>query len=87
MMMKAISLEGKLSQIYCNHCLWATINTVLGNAGVESKNICIMMGHRNYKSLQSYIKEPYVQQQKEMCNTIHEYGKQNIEQKILMTQA
>ena len=75
-MMKTISKEAKLSQVYTNHCLRATTATVLANAGVSSRDICAVTGHHNEGSLKSYITATSFQKRNEMCGMLHTYGKQ-----------
>jgi hypothetical protein len=73
-MMKIISQEANLSNIYTNHCLRATTSTVLANAGIEARQICSVTGHKNEASLASYIREPSMKQRANMCDIIHQYG-------------
>lgn len=73
--MKNISKEANLSKSYTNHCLRAAATTILANAGIETRDICSVTGHRNAQSLESYIKEPSMEKRKEMCNILHNYGK------------
>lgn len=76
-MMKNISADANLSQTYTNHCLRATTTTILGHAGVDGRNICSVTGHKNLQSLDSYIKEPTMDQRKNMCTILHNYGKKS----------
>lgn len=55
-MMKNISKEAKLSQIYTNHCIRATCITLLDSAGVEARHIMSISGHKSEASLRSYAK-------------------------------
>jgi hypothetical protein len=82
-MMKAISQEAELSQIYTNHCLRATTSTILAHAGVDTRNICSVTGHKNHQSLESYIREPTLNQRKEMCDILHNFGKDAYESKAV----
>ena len=75
-MMKTISEEAKLSTIYTNHSIRATTATVLAQAGVESRNICAVTGHKNESSLKSYISAPTMGQRDTMSNILHHYGKE-----------
>jgi hypothetical protein len=75
-LMKTISKEAKLSEIYTNHCLRATTSTILSDAGIENRKICAVTGHKNETSLQSYIKQPSLHQRAQMCDILHAYGKQ-----------
>jgi hypothetical protein len=77
-LMKTISKEAQLSELYTNHCLRATTSTILSHAGFESRNICSVTGHKNESSLKSYIKEPSLEQRAQMSDILHCYGKDNI---------
>ena len=54
--MSRISDEAKLSRRYTNHCLRAEVASTLYSAGVSSKGIMAVTGHRNVQSLASYVK-------------------------------
>lgn len=57
-MMVKISEKAKLSQKYTNHCVRATtIITTLSNAGIETRVIMAMSGHRNESSIKSYCQD------------------------------
>ena len=53
--MKVISEKAGLSVIYTNHCLRATLITKLHHAGVSAQGIMSISGHRNEKSVKSYV--------------------------------
>ncbi|XP_048757928.2 uncharacterized protein LOC125668156 [Ostrea edulis] len=53
-MMPEISKLGKLSRIYTNHSIRATVITALDNAGVEARHIMCASGHKNEASIRSY---------------------------------
>ena len=55
-MMKIISKEAGLSEIYTNHCIRATCITLLDSAGVEARHIMSISGHKSESSLRSYAK-------------------------------
>ncbi|CAC5390097.1 unnamed protein product [Mytilus coruscus] len=57
-MMSRISEEAGLSIRYTNHCLRATVATGLKRAGVDDRAVMSVTGHRNVKSLDSYIEGP-----------------------------
>ena len=65
-MMKDISLEAGLSQIYTNHCIRAPTATMLGHAGVAPRLICAVTGHKNEQSLAHYIQDVTIDQRKHM---------------------
>ena len=61
-MMKSISKAAKLSVIYTNHSIRATVLTVLNDSGsFSNRTICSLSGHRNPTSLQSYCKASFGQ--------------------------
>ena len=72
--MKEISIAAGLSQVYVNHFLWATVSTVLSEAGCQSCEIMSVTGHKNEESLASYMKVPSLRQRAGMCNILHRYG-------------
>ena len=55
-MMKTISMEAKLSEVYTNHCIRATAITILDQNGVEARHIMTVSGHRSENSIRSYCK-------------------------------
>lgn len=57
-MMKSISKEAGLSQIYTNHSVKATAITLWSNAGVPNRHIMAISGHRNEQSLAHYNTMP-----------------------------
>ena len=57
-MMGRISSDANLSKMYTNHCIRATIATGLKRKGLYLLSIMSVTGHRNAKSLDSYIQAP-----------------------------
>ena len=55
-MMKNISLDAKLSQVYTNHCIRATSVTILDDCGIEARHIMTVSGHRSESSIRSYAR-------------------------------
>ena len=53
-MMRKISTEAGLSRVYTNHCVRATTITLLSHAGVETREIMKISGHRNEASVRCY---------------------------------
>lgn len=54
-MMKRMSLAAGLSQIYTNHCTRATASKTLGDASFDRSDIIKITGHRDTRSLDTYI--------------------------------
>ena len=77
-LMKKISKDADLCQIYTNHSIRATAATVLSSAGIDSRNICAVTGHKNVASLTSYITAPTMAQRNEMSTVLHNYGKNEV---------
>jgi site-specific recombinase XerD len=69
-MMSTISNEAGLSVRYTNHCIMATVATGLKGSGVDNLSIMSVTGHRNVKSLESYIAGPTEQQRRELSHTL-----------------
>ena len=61
-MMKTISEEARLSNIYTNHCVRATAITLWSNAGISNRHIMAISGHRSEQSLVSYNSRPSTSQ-------------------------
>ncbi|CAC5417042.1 unnamed protein product [Mytilus coruscus] len=76
-MMSRISEEAGLSIRYTNHCLRATVATGLKRAGVDDRAIMSVTGHRNVKSLDSYIEGPTDKQCRELSNTLQRVATAN----------
>ena len=55
-MMKSMSVDAGLSQIYTNHCIRATSITILDNCGMEARHIMTVSGHRSESSIRSYAR-------------------------------
>ena len=55
-MMKTISVDAGLSQIYTNHCIRATCITTLDEVGFPARHIMSVSGHRSEASVRSYSK-------------------------------
>jgi hypothetical protein len=69
-MMSTISNEAGLSVRYTNHCIMATVATGSKGSGVDDLSIMSVTGHRNVKSLESYIAGPTEQQRRELSHTL-----------------
>ena len=44
-MMKNISIDADLGELYTNHCIRATSVTILGQSGFETRHIMSLSGH------------------------------------------
>ena len=53
-MMKEMSKDAALSQLYTNHCIRATCITTLDNEGFEARHIMSVSGHKSDKSIRAY---------------------------------
>lgn len=69
-MMKNISKDAKLSQIYTNHCVPATAITLWTEAGLATRHIMMISGHKNEQSLKHYNSRPSTSQLKECSNVL-----------------
>ena len=54
-MMKEISIDAKLSQVYTNHCVRSTTVAALDMAGIPIHRIMQTSGHRNESSVKFVI--------------------------------
>ena len=54
-LMFKMSIEAALSKRYTNHSLRATCITLLDENGFQSRDICNVTGHRNEKSIRTYV--------------------------------
>ena len=52
--MKKLSIEAKLSCVYINHSIRATMITKRDKSGYEAQHIMAVSGHRNESSIRSY---------------------------------
>jgi hypothetical protein len=73
-MMTKISLQAGLSRRYTNHCIKATVATGLKHAGIDVLSIMSVTGHRNVKSLDSYIEGPSDQQRRSLSATLQSFA-------------
>lgn len=56
--MSRLSLAAGLSRRYTNHSLRSTCITVLDESGFDSRDICNVSGHRNERSIRTYVGRP-----------------------------
>ena len=52
--MKNLSTKAKLSRIYTNHCIRASVVTSLDEQGFEARQIMATTGHKSENSIKSY---------------------------------
>ena len=71
--MSRLSADAGLSKRYTNHCIRATVATMLCAAGVSNQGIMSVTGHRNAESLSSYI-VPSDQERRRSSGIIHAGG-------------
>jgi hypothetical protein len=69
-MMARISRKAGTSVMYTNHCLRATTVTVLDTAGVPSRHIMNVTGHRSENSLKTYSHRSSENMKNHMSSTI-----------------
>lgn len=72
--MARISKTAGLSKRYTNHCIKATVATGLKKAGVDLLSIMSVTGHRNVKSLDSYIEGPTDQDRRQLSANLQNLG-------------
>ena len=72
-LMKKISVEANLSEIYTNHSIRATCITVLDSAGIEARHIMSVSGHKSETSIRSYATTSSGMKRK-IAQTISAYG-------------
>ena len=53
--MKNMSKDANLSQVYTNHCTRATASKALSDAHVDRSDIIKITGHKDTRSLDTYI--------------------------------
>ena len=71
-MMSRISKHANMSRRYTNHCITATVATVLKRQGVDLLSIMSVTGHRNVKSLDSYINRPTDHERRMVSSALQE---------------
>ena len=73
-MMKEISTDAKLSQVYSNHCVRSTTVTVLDAAGTPIHRIMQTSGHGNESSVKFYCDRQTLEKEKESSNILARFG-------------
>lgn len=72
-MMKSISEQAGLSQIYTNHSVRATVITSLSDANIPTRQIMNVSGHVSEESLRSYSRRP-TEDQLKRCSVVLSSG-------------
>ena len=68
--MTTLSVDAKLSMHYTNHCVRATVITLLDNSGYEAWHIMAVSGHKNIDSIQSYSTRTSNSKKREMAESL-----------------
>lgn len=84
-MMSRISTQANLSQRYTNHCIKATVATILQRSGLDLLSIMTVTGHRNVKSLDSYINAPTDHERRQLSAAIQKGTESNKENDVVVT--
>ena len=70
--MKRMSIDAKLSQIYTNHCTRATACKTLSDASFDRSDITKITGHKDTRSLDTYIGEASSVTKRALSDTLSE---------------
>lgn len=70
--MKKLPIEAKLSGVYMNHSIRATMITKLDESGYEAQHIMAVSGHRNESSIRSYSSQTSLSTTRKMSETLSE---------------
>ena len=68
--MKTIGHNAKLSVIYTNHCIRATVVTNLNEEGFEARDIMATTGHKSEASIRSYAKKCPLKKRRLMADAL-----------------
>jgi hypothetical protein len=71
--MKELSVEAGLSQTYRNHCVRATVCTVLNDEGVPAREIMDVTGHKSASSLDHYINKTSLKKKASLSRMLHNH--------------
>ena len=69
-MMKNISKRLQLSEMYTNHCIRATVVTLLSAEGIEARQIMRVTGHKSESSLRSYDSDNPAELKRKISNIL-----------------
>ena len=76
-LVKKISIKEKLSKVYTNHCIRASVITRLSRKGVEDRAIANLTNHRNLNSLKHYAAKPTIEEKGEISDKLFDDGPTN----------
>lgn len=68
--MKNLSKKAQLSKIYTNHCIRATVVTVMGDHDFNNREIMFTTGHKSEASLNSYATKLSSKKKREISYTL-----------------
>ena len=75
--MKLLSERAKLSQIYTNHCIRASVVTKLDSQGFEARHIMTVSSHKSENSIKTYFAKCPENKKLEMFDTLAQPFKQD----------
>ena len=67
-----MSIDAKLSQVYTNHCTRATASKTLSNARFDRSDIIKVTGHKDTRSLDTYIGEASSDKKRALSDSLSE---------------
>ena len=68
--MKKLPIEAKLSGVYMNHSIRATMITKLDESGYKAQHIMAVSGHRNESSIRIYSSQTSLSAKRKMSETL-----------------
>ena len=68
--MKTLSEHAKLSKIYTNHCIRASVVTKLDEEGFEARHIMVVSSHKSENSIKSYSSKCPEKKKKQMFDAL-----------------
>lgn len=84
--MKSLSLAAGLSKTYTNHCIRATVVTVMDDNNCPTRHIQATTGHKSEASIKSYAKKISAKKRREICellqNQVQPQPAENIPQDV-----
>ncbi|KAL5018423.1 hypothetical protein ScPMuIL_004145, partial [Solemya velum] len=82
--MDDISKHSKCDKHYTAHCLRTTAIQGMNDAGINTRHIMYMSGHRSEKSVRSYSRECSTSQKKSISGTLSSLSSGNVESNALV---